>query len=165
MLLPPRKLARPPLPKSEQADKCQLVVGGRAPFIAPDIPVSERQGATGTYFIKNNASAQVSLAANTLSGNVSFPTTINAGATVIGTAQQTNGRATYVGTFIYKDVISGYGCTFTTTVIRSTSTGLHTFSFTAAPYGTDSPAVCTLTPSSTNPSTGTYSANAQMSGF
>lgn len=122
--------------------------------------------ASGSYFITNNASSSVTLSANSLANNgiVSFPSPISSGATVYASAMQTSSSNVYVGTFIYRDM-AGVGCNFTTTVIRSSSTGRYSFSFSAAPYSTASTAVCTMTASTTNPNTGSYSANASMSGF
>lgn len=74
-------------------------------------------------------------------------------------------RTSYLGSFVYERQETGNGCVFTTTMIRSNSTGRWSFRFTATPYGTGATTVCTFVPTSTNPATGKYYADATMSGF
>lgn len=122
--------------------------------------------ASGSYFITNNSSEPVALVANSLANNGTayFSRNIDRGTTAYAKATQTSSRNVYVGTFSYQN-LTGAGCNFTTTVIRSASTGRYSFTFSATPRNASQAAVCTMTPSNTNAVTGVYSTNVSMIGF
>ncbi|ESQ92550.1 hypothetical protein [Asticcacaulis benevestitus] len=121
----------------------------------------------GTYLIKNNASAQVNLTANTFTSagtTASFPSSV-AGGGGVGSGSASTSANVLSGTVYYQDPATGYGCGFTTVVSYNSGTGLYTFTFNKSVLGgAGSTATCAFT-ASRNTSTGTYSATATIGGF
>lgn len=123
----------------------------------------------GSYIITNNASVQVDNTADSFSAssyNKKFAYYISARSTSSNNYayQRTDGNV-FVGTTMWQNKDSKYGCSFTTVITYSSYTGRYTFSFSSAKLGgAASTATCSIT-ASRNVYSGSFTAYPVIGGF